>query len=66
MEEVNGFLLGFSKVPEHTKGNTQVLSLNIREDFERYTSEYGVIYQADLDQQEQARINQVIQALKDV
>ena len=66
VEEVNGFLLGFSKVPEHTKGNTQVLSLNIREDFERYTSEYGVIYQADLDQQEQARINQVIQALKDV
>ena len=31
-----------------------MLSLNIREDFERYTSEYGVIYQADLDQQEQA------------
>ena len=43
-----------------------MLSLNIREDFERYTSEYGVIYQADPDQQEQARINQVIQALKDV
>ena len=45
------------KVPEHTKGNTQVLSLNMREDFERDTSEYGVIYQADLDQQEQARIH---------
>lgn len=66
VEKVNGFLLGFSKVPENTTGNPQVVSLNIRENFERYTSAYGVIYLAGLDQQERSRIDRVIQDLKNV